>query len=88
MVRRIGEHYVKLEDGTCWAFDRLDEDGAGLGWVQRYGTESEVLKARLTVAEIMSSYRALIWKPQKRRNEVVAAIRVALNESGAEDVKR
>jgi hypothetical protein len=76
MIRRIGNHWVKLDDGTTWSFDR-DGENYTLNWLLRYGSDEEVLRERLTIASILSSYQALIDAPPKRRGEVARAIRSA-----------
>jgi hypothetical protein len=74
-MKLIGDYHVRLDDGTCWSLD--GEDDKSLNWVLRYGSDEDVLKHRLTIASILSSYEALIWSPQKRRNEIIAKLREA-----------
>ena len=77
MTLRVGKNWVRLDDGTIWSFDRHDEEHGSLNWLLRYGTDADVLRAQIAIAGILSSYQALIDAPQKRRNEVVRAIRQA-----------
>ncbi len=82
-MRLLGKHHVKLDDGTTWAIDRADENGS-LQWILRYGSDAEILAIRMTLASILGSYDALLWKPQARRNAIVRDLRKAARlEPGA-----
>ncbi len=81
-IKHVDRHRVRLDDGTCWAFDDVDEEnGQSLNWILRYGRDAEVLKHRLTIASILSSYQALMDQTAKRRNEVVRCLRAAQGHS-------
>jgi hypothetical protein len=77
-VKLCGKYHVRLDDGTCWGIDRTDEEGAGLEWILRYGTTEELVKHRMSIASIVASYKALLWKKQKDRNRIVSDLREAL----------
>lgn len=78
-MRVLGEHHVQLGDGTVWAVDRpTTEDRYSLEWVLRYGTPDEVYRHRLSIASVISSYKALLCEPQKRRNQIVSQLREGL----------
>ncbi len=79
-IARVGKTWVRLDDGTAWSFDRYDEEYGSLNWLLRYGSDADVLRERLTIASILSSYQALLDKPRKRRNEIMRAIRAAQNK--------
>ncbi len=81
-MRLIGDYHVRLDDGTCWSQD--GEEDKSLNWLLRYGSDADVLKHRLTIASILSSYESLVWKPQKRRNEIIAALREAAEKRSNE----
>jgi hypothetical protein len=66
----LGKSCVRLDDGTCWPRPGGDE-----GWEARYGTP-----APLTLASFVDAYDALILLPQRRRNEVIRALRAARHE--------
>lgn len=72
-----GHYHVRMTDGTTWALD--GEDDKSFNWILRYGREEDIIKARLTIASIVDSYMALLGKPEKRRNEIVRALREAMD---------
>ena len=78
-MKHCGRHHVQLDDGTCWAVDRDDTEEHSLEWVLRYGTPERIVEARMTLASILGSYKALINKPQRRRNGIVRDLRAALD---------
>jgi hypothetical protein len=77
----LRNHHVQLEDGTGWAVDR-EVAGVSLEWILRYGSRDDVWEHRMAIASIVSSYMALLHKPQKRRNQVVRELQNALEEWG------
>lgn len=58
---------VILNDNTCWPRPGGDE-----GHDARYGTPAPLL-----LASFVSAYDTLIMLPQRRRNEVIRALRIA-----------
>lgn len=74
-MKRIGAYHVRIGDGTVWSVDAPGDKN--LNRILRYGTESEVLEHRLTIASLLSSYEALLGETQKRRNEIASQIREA-----------
>ena len=78
MGHRVGKNGVRLDDGTVWFVDILDEDGHGVGDTLRYAGPSEVSKILMTAAEIISSYTNLLRRPVRRRNEIIREIKHTL----------
>lgn len=72
-ARRVGGgKFVALADDTTWVDPtRLDE----LNWQLRYAPSEANL---LLAADALSSFRALLGKSNRRRNEVCNAIKRAL----------
>ncbi len=80
-MRRLGQHHVRLDDGTTWSVDReRDSTETSLEWVLRYGSRDEVYALRLDIASVVASYKALLFNTQKRRNEVARELLNALDE--------
>jgi hypothetical protein len=70
--------YTRLPDGTCWA-----RSGTQIGRDLTYGKPD-----LLAAAAMAASYEALIWKPEKRRNEIIRQLRAdALGEDENGDPK-
>ena len=65
--------YTRVGEDMTWP----SYDQGELEWQLRYGTEQQVIAARMRLASIVSAYRELIGKTQKRRNEICRAIREA-----------
>lgn len=82
---RIGKYCVHLDDGTSWP--RL---GTDLEWRARYspeagrGESSETTSLCLSLASVVAAFEALVWKPERRRNEIIRALREAAAEHPAE----
>lgn len=80
-MKRLGQHHVRLDDGTTWAVDReRDDTETSLEWFLRYGTPAEVYALRLDIASVLASYKALLFRPQKRCTQVMRELRNALDE--------
>jgi hypothetical protein len=79
-MRLIGKYHVRLDDGTSWAVDREDANGSSLEWYLRYGTREELYARRLDIASVLGSFKALLYRPQKRCNQVMRELRDALEE--------
>jgi hypothetical protein len=63
-----------LEDGTMWP--RVGgEDIEELQWRLRYGDVDRVDK--IIAADIIRAYRSLVYKTQRRRNEIASGLRAA-----------
>jgi len=65
--------YTKVGDDMTWP----SYDQGELEWQLRYGTEQQVMAARMRLASIVSAYRELLGLTQRRRNEICRAIREA-----------
>lgn len=80
-MRLLGQHHVRLDDGTTWAVDReTDGHGTSLEWMLRYGSTAEREAQRMSVASVLASFKALLYRPQKRCNQVMRDLRNALDE--------
>lgn len=81
-MKRCGKYHVRLDDGTCWGVDPpCDEQENSLEWLLRYGRPEDIIKHRMSIASVVGSYMALLYKPAKRRSQIVRDIRAALKES-------
>jgi hypothetical protein len=63
--------YLALPDGTVWP-NPLDPGDAQ--WQMRYAG-SPGTSACLVAASTLAAYRELIWMPERRRREVIKALR-------------
>lgn len=82
VCRRVTRNCVRLSDGTAWMFDLAEDDETSLEWILRYGSTEQREHIRYIVASILSTCTALLYRPQRRRNEVCSAIRRALDSGG------
>ncbi len=67
------ETFTKVGDDMTWP----SYDQGELEWQLRYGTEQQIIAARMRLASIVRAYREMLWLTQKRRNEICRAIREA-----------
>lgn len=65
--------YTKVGDEMTWP----SYDQGELEWQLRYGTEQQVIAARMRLASIVGAYRELLGMTQKRRNAICRAVREA-----------
>jgi hypothetical protein len=77
--------YVRAADGTMWAFPtptNLSWDSAA--WRLRHTEWEPAESERLCIADLLDSYRMLVYAPQKKRNLIIKAIREAMKEESKE----
>lgn len=68
--------YTKVGDMTWPSYEQGD-----LEWQLRYGSEQQVVAARMRLASIVGAYDALLSMPANRRNDICRAIREAQTTS-------
>jgi len=61
----IGPRFVAFNDSTSWP-----RVGTDVEWQARYGDVD-----KLTLASFVHAFEALVWLPEKRRNEVIRQLR-------------
>jgi hypothetical protein len=77
IVKVVGLNSCHLSDGTNWPLPDVDDGEGGLEWKLRYGNPETRETIRFQVASIVGAYTALIYKPARRRNDVVRCLRDA-----------
>lgn len=61
-LNRYEKHATaRLDDGTAWMLPLARPDADEIEWLLRYGNEAQVLEQRLYAAEIIGTFRALIF---------------------------
>jgi hypothetical protein len=77
--------FVKIGDAV-WPTP-MDEAETSLEWRLRYGRPEDLMNDRMCAASIVSAYRELITCPRIKRDNVIRALRRAVN-GGASDASR
>ena len=73
--------YVRATDGTMWTFPTpFTFDGESASWRLRHTGWEPTKSERLSIADLLESYRMLVYAPQKKRNLIIRAIREAMME--------
>lgn len=75
-----GGKYVKFDTMT-WPTP-MDHPDGGLEWRLRYANAEQLVKDRYLAASIVEAYRELINCPVKKRNKVIATLRLATKGVG------
>lgn len=65
-----GSSYPAVVDG--------DDDHDSLGWVLTWGTPEQLAAVRFEAASVVNAYQALLGATRARREQVVRAIRAAM----------
>lgn len=78
MGRRIGQRYIRLDEGTTYAVDVRDDEDHGLEWIMRYGSAGAIEAVRFEVASILASYEALFSVSNVERNQRINEMKEAL----------
>ena len=73
--------YVRAVDGTLWSFQTPSTvDRGSASWRLRHTGWEPTKSERLSIADLLESYRMLVYAPQKKRNLIIRAIREAMME--------
>lgn len=83
-AKHIGDRYANFDDGTCWPLSEQD-GGEHIGlvaWALRYGQDL-TKEQRMFASDVIGAYEALLARPAKRRQEIVMAIRAAVEARDA-----
>ena len=72
--RRTPGGFIRLDDKTTW-LDPFSARIEELRWKMRYAGTSLSEVDKLTAASILDAYCYLVAKPQKRRNQICAALK-------------
>lgn len=71
-----GGKYVRIGE-MVWPTP-MDEPDNSLEWRLRYGLPEQLVKDRMLAASIVSAYRELITCPRAKRDQVIRALRRAV----------
>ena len=78
-IAHLGDTNAALDDGSTWP--RAGRLAGDIEHAMRYGSDADMKNVRMLAASIIAAYRSMVlWDSADRRNDVVAALRLAEKE--------
>jgi hypothetical protein len=83
-MKHVSDRYANFDDGTCWPLpESVGDDHDRTAYALRYRQEL-TWEQRIYASDVIGAFEALIARPAKRRQEIVMAIREAIEQRDGE----